>query len=235
MASTNCGWCGVRTHMIMVPPVRQLPKAAWQSRDDHVWMAAFRCSNERCARLSIGWGTLYKVTHESEAQVNLPTAELQWEPKQIRQPAFPDVPPEIEQAASEAHACLSIGAARGAVALARAVVEATAKAKGVTTHGIVQKINALRDNDIISPLTAEASHQIRMDGNSIAHGDIGDEPISQDDAAAILEFMDALLDEVFQRPAKLQRLKERHEERKQGNGASAPATPRRSGIDFGSV
>ncbi|MGW1008389.1 hypothetical protein [Streptomyces sp. NPDC002520] len=40
--------------------------------------------------------------------------------------------------------------------------------------------------------------------------------------------MDALLDEVFQRPAKLQRLKERHAERKQGNGdvaAQLPAAP----------
>ncbi|MHC3474679.1 hypothetical protein ACYF6T_39130 [Streptomyces sp. 7R007] len=37
--------------------------------------------------------------------------------------------------------------------------------------------------------------------------------------------MDALLDEVFQRPAKLQRLKERHAERKQDNGAQLSAAP----------
>ncbi|WP_409468528.1 DUF4145 domain-containing protein [Streptomyces sp. HC307] len=164
-------------------------------------------------------------------------AELEWEPVRARRPGFPDVPPEIAQTASEAHACLSIGAARGAVALARAVVEASAKAKakakGITVNGIIGKIDALRDDGIISPLTAEASHQIRRDGNSIAHGDIGDEPILQDDAEAILEFMDALLDEVFQRPAKLERLKERHEERKQANGVNSQTSPGRSGADFG--
>ncbi|WP_426568119.1 DUF4145 domain-containing protein [Streptomyces canus] len=237
MASTICGWCGDRTHMKMVLEPYELPMAAWPRalNDRPVWMAAFRCSNENCLRLSIGWTVLYQVRATSEAKVKLPQAALEWEPLRIRRPSFPDVPAEIAATASEAHACLSIGAARGAVALARAVVEAAAKAKGITVNGIVGKIDALRDGGIISALTADASHQIREDGNSIAHGDIGDEPISQDDAEAILEFMDALLDEVFQRPAKLQRLKERHEERKQGHGAgsgSVPQGPGRSGGDL---
>lgn len=188
-------------------------------------MAAFRCSSENCNRLSIGWSVLYQVSAVNIARDRLAEGNVDWEPLRIRRPAFPDVPAEIAATASEAHACLGIGAARGAVALARAVVEATAKAKGITASGIVGKINALRDDGIISSLTADASHQIRRDGNSIAHGDIGDEPISQDDGEAILEFMDALLDEVFQRPAKLQRLKDRHEERKHGNGTSANSTP----------
>ncbi|MFD8967682.1 DUF4145 domain-containing protein [Streptomyces sp. NPDC059568] len=221
MASTICGWCGDRTHMAMVLDPYPLPQATWpqQLNDRPVWMAAFRCSNEKCHRLSIGWSVLYQVKHASTAKDQLPSGDLEWEPLSIRRPAFLDVPPEIAETASEAHACLSIGAARGAVALARSVVEATAKAKGITVNGIVAKINALRDRGVISTLTADASHQIRRDGNSIAHGDIGDEAISADDAEAIIEFMDALIDEVFQRPAKLQKLKARHDERKQNNGA----------------
>lgn len=214
----------------MVLDPYKLPQAVWprQVADQPVWMAAFRCASETCDRLSIGWSVLYQVTDARAATFRMPSAELQWEPQQIRRPSFPDVPPEIAETASEAHACLGIGAARGAVALARAVVEATAKAKGITKEGIVGKINALRDDGIISTLTADASHQIRRDGNSIAHGDIGDEAVSQDDAEAILDFMDALLDEVFQRPAKLQRLKQRHDERKQGAATpsqSLPAAP----------
>ncbi|MFF9310096.1 DUF4145 domain-containing protein [Streptomyces sp. NPDC014748] len=224
MASTICGWCGDRTHMNMVLDAYQLPQAAWpqRTRDYPAWMAAFRCSNENCRRLSIGWAALYQEHDASSAKKRLALLDdLHWEPLQIRRPSFPEVPAEIAETASEAHACLSIGAARGAVALARAVVEATAKVQGITVHGITPKINALKDSGTISQLTAEASHQIRKDGNSIAHGDIGDEPISQDDAEAILEFMDALLDEVFQKPAKLHRLKQRHAERKQGGGGSA--------------
>ncbi|MFI1767502.1 DUF4145 domain-containing protein [Streptomyces sp. NPDC020800] len=227
MASTICGWCGDRTHMTMVLDPYLLPEAAWPRRtaDYPAWMAAFQCASETCQRLSIGWTILNRVNDTRLAKIHVATASLNWEPVRIRRPSFPDVPTEIAETASEAHTCLSAGAARGAVALARAVVEATAKAKGITVNGIVGKIDALRDNGIISSLTADTSHQIRRDGNSIAHGDIGDESVSQDDAQAILEFMDALLDEVFQRPAKLQRLKQRHDERKQAAAAPAQQLP----------
>ncbi|MFC9121682.1 DUF4145 domain-containing protein [Streptomyces sp. NPDC057067] len=161
----------------------------------------------------------------------LPRETLEWEPTKIRRPAFPDVPKEIADTAGEAHACLSIGAPRGAVALARAVVEATAKAKGITVHNIAPKITAMRDQGFISPLTEQTSHQIRKDGNSIAHGDIGEDSMPLDDAEAILSFMDALLDEVFQRPAKLTRLSERGMESKQGGGVGE-AGPVRGGTDF---
>ncbi|MER5912334.1 DUF4145 domain-containing protein [Streptomyces sp. NPDC001982] len=241
MASRICGWCGDRTHMTMVLDPYKLPEAVWPAdyhgvidTDRPVYMAAFRCSNENCERLSIGWADLYKVA-PSQAKAELPRrADLNWEPVEIRRPQYSDIPKEIAETASEAHACLSIGAARGAVALARAVVESTAKAKGITKGGIEGKINAMRDKGIISPLTADTSHQIRDDGNSIAHGDLGDDPISQEDAEAILRFMDLLLGEVFQRPAELQRLQQRSKERKQGNGAAATAGqgPGRSGGDF---
>ncbi|MEU9578799.1 DUF4145 domain-containing protein [Streptomyces chilikensis] len=238
MASTVCGWCGDRTHMTMVTDLYQLPEGLWPTkgysatpdRDLPVWMAAFRCPNENCQRLSIGWAPLHRAKMGPTKDLFL-REQLNWEPTQIRRPAFPDVPKEIADTASEAHACLSIGAARGAVALARAVVEATAKAKGITMHGIAPKIAAMREQDIISPLTEQTSHQIRKDGNSIAHGDIGEELMSLDDAAAILEFMDALLDEVFQRPAKLTRLSERGTQQAPGGSADG-ATPVQGGADF---
>jgi hypothetical protein len=189
-------------------------------------MAAFRCSSENCERLSIGWLQVTTGYGAGTPEYQVRTGNLEWEPVRPRRPQFPDVPREIANTASEAHACLSIGAARGAVALARAVVEATAKAKGIKIHGIASKIDAMRDAHIISPLTAQTSHQIRKDGNGIAHGDIGDEPIPLDDAEAILVFMDELLAEVFQRPATLDRLSQRHEERKQSsNGASGQLPP----------
>ncbi|MFF8406921.1 DUF4145 domain-containing protein [Streptomyces sp. NPDC015684] len=233
MASTICGWCGDRTHMTMVLGPYELPQAVWPvnrhgstDMDWPVYMAAFKCSNENCERLSIGWTKLH-TSGAGHAKDRFPRSDLEWEPVTARRPDFPDVPDEIAATASEAHACLSIGAAKGAVALARAVVEATAKVKGIASNGIQSKINALRDAQIISPLTAATSERIRQDGNSIAHGDIGEEPISTDDATAILEFMDALLDEVFQRPAKLQKLQQRSVERKAGGvpGQAMPPAP----------
>ncbi|MEV6781172.1 DUF4145 domain-containing protein [Streptomyces sp. NPDC051098] len=222
--------------MTMVSEAFSLPEDTWPTNgygspdaDRPVHMAAFMCANESCTRLSIGWAELSR-TEPGTPKSRLPRADLEWEPLKIRKPGFPDVPDEVASTASEAHACLSIGAARGAVSLARAVVEATAKTQGIDQAGIIGKINALRDGGYISALTAETSHVIRKDGNSIAHGDIGDEPISVDDATAILKFMDALLDEVFQRPALLKRLQQSHEDRKIGQ--DAPVPPSRSSIDY---
>ncbi|MCQ1579316.1 DUF4145 domain-containing protein [Streptomyces parvus] len=237
MASTICGWCGDRTHMKMVLEPYMLPEALWPiagfgriDTDHPVYMSAFRCPNENCERLSIGWAPLYKRASGTPKD-QLPRTSLEWEPTKIRRPAFPDVPKEIAATASEAHACLSIGAARGAVALARAVVEATAKAKGITVRNIAPKITAMRDQGIISPLTEQTSHQIRKDGNSIAHGDIGEESMPLDDAEAILHFMDTLLDEVFQRPAKLKRLSERGAASRPAESAKE-AGPVRGGTDL---
>ncbi|MET9158272.1 DUF4145 domain-containing protein [Streptomyces parvulus] len=221
MASTICGWCGDRTHMTMILDPHKLPSGHW--------MAAFRCASETCQRLSVGWSVLPSGTNSRVAAAHLALATLKWEPTKVRRPDFPDVPAGIAATASEAHACLSIGAAKAAVALARAVVEATAKAKGITERGIVGKIEALHSQGHISALTKDTSHQIREDGNSIAHGDIGDEAMTPDDAEAILRFMDALLHEVFQGPAELMRLKQRHVERKQRGGATQQLPPAPSG------
>lgn len=60
--------------------------------------------------------------------------DLQGEPKSVRKPSFENVPKQIAETASETHACHSISACRTAVALARAVVEATAKDHDITSN-----------------------------------------------------------------------------------------------------
>ena len=56
------------------------------------------------------------------------------------------MPPEIAAAASEAHRCRdAAGANRAAILLARGVVEATAKDKGITGKNLVQKIDRMHE------------------------------------------------------------------------------------------
>jgi hypothetical protein len=104
-------------------------------------MACFRCDG--CGALSIRsmWtGDLIKpglsperiaaiLTEESP----MPFADLQWYPADTRGKRYPDVPRQVAAAASEAHRCIAVEAYRGAVLLARSVIEATAKDKGITT------------------------------------------------------------------------------------------------------
>lgn len=218
MASTICGWCGDRTHMKLVTdPVRV---SSLSSRN--VYTAAFQCSNERCERLSIG--TVKRSTLYSNPTQEMPRdATLEWEPKSIRPKSFPDVPAQIASAASEAHACLSIQAYRGAVALARAVVEATAKDNGVTSGPLVVKIDKMHEEGLIRDITKEVAHEVREGGNEIAHGDLGDEPMPADDAEAIVALMDEILEEVYQGPARMMALKKSRLEREQRNAEKKAA------------
>jgi hypothetical protein len=64
-------------------------------------------------------------------------------PTTVRGKEFPDVPKELAAAASQAHLCLSAAAPLGAIAVARAVVEAVAKDHGLATGNLKSKIDSL--------------------------------------------------------------------------------------------
>lgn len=210
MASTICGWCGDRTHMTLrVGPIK-VPAAL-----EHSYAAAFQCSNELCQRLSIGW--IERSSQFTNPPIEMPMSTLKWEPSTIRRPDFPDVPQQIAASASEAHACLSIQAYRAAVALARAVVEATAKDHGITKGPLVAKIDEMQKQNLIREITRQLAHEIREGGNEIAHGDLGDEPMPSEDAEAIVSLMDEILQEVYQGPARMQRLRQSRQDREKRN------------------
>lgn len=128
--------------------------------------------------------------------------------------AFPDVPEHIAATADEAHQCQSIGAYRGAVALARAVVEATAKERGVAKGNLMEKIDALAKQGAISDAMKDAAHEIRFAGNEVAHGDLAEQPLGTEDAEEVVALMDAILLRVYQEPAQVARVREKREARK---------------------
>jgi hypothetical protein len=68
---------------------------------------------------------------------------LVW-PTVVTTKVFPDVPEAIAVAASEAHQALGALAPRASVAMARSVIEATAKDKGITQGNVQAKISLKR-------------------------------------------------------------------------------------------
>lgn len=134
-------------------------------------------------------------------------------PAFVKGQTFSDVPTHIATAAGEAHRCRSIGALMSSVLMARTVVEAVAKEKEVMKGSLFEKIDALGAKGIIKPFTVETAHVIRTFGNDMAHGDITI-PLDEEDADGVLGFMDEMLNEVFQNPAKLAALKVRAAARK---------------------
>lgn len=94
------------------------------------------------------------------------------------------------------------------MALARSVVEAVAKEKGITRGPLSEKIDALKGQGHISEAMREAAHEVRFAGNEAAHGDLVAERLRIADAGAIVELMDSMLERVYQEPAKVARIRE---------------------------
>ncbi|UIK88982.1 DUF4145 domain-containing protein [Arthrobacter polaris] len=137
----------------------------------------------------------------------------EWAPHFVRGQDFPDVPEQIAAPASECHRTFSIGAVNSSVMLARAVIEAVAKDNGVAGKSLFAKIDALHAAGKIKDFTRETAHIIRAFGNDMAHGDFT-ASLDGEDAEGVLEFMDLILREVYQDPAKLTKLKAKAEARK---------------------
>ncbi|MFF4549254.1 DUF4145 domain-containing protein [Streptomyces sp. NPDC001406] len=151
-----------------------------------------------------------------------------WLPRQVGKRTFEDVPAPIADMAAEAHQCLGIEANRAAVALARAVVEATAKERGIVRGSLEKKIDKLFDDKLIREYVRDAAHEVRFGGNEVAHGDLVSEPMDNATATEILGLMDEILDEVFQSPARVARLKQQRLEREQrlkAGGTDSPSDP----------
>jgi hypothetical protein len=128
--------------------------------------------------------------------------ELRWVPERYSGKDYPDVPAHIASAASEAHTCFSAQAYRGAIILARAVVEATAKDKGADKGTLAAKIQKLYDDSHVRELIKDTADEIRYMGNDMAHGDFVD-PVTEEEAEDVLAFMAEILDEVYQAPARV--------------------------------
>lgn len=167
-----------------------------------VEVVALRCSNDVC-------GAVIGGVRGSSGQIL-----RHWPVKMVERKVFPDVPDHIAQAASEAHLVHDHGAHRAAAVLARAVVEATAKEKGYAENGIRTKIDEMYRDRVLREHIKDAAHEVRHLGNEMAHGDFVD-AVLPEESAVVLQLMDEVLDEVFQSPARVKRVREAREAKMQ--------------------
>lgn len=206
MAEAVCGWCGKPTYMKSV-----LPLPNWVARPgvvggkQYLLDAPYVCAN--CKRMSVATWAAHEVptsnpdAHPTERETAI------WSPAHVEGQEFPDVPDELASAASEAYRCHSIAAYRGAVAIARAVVEAAAKAHNATERDLYKKIDGLYDRRLIREHIRDAAHEIRYLGNEVAHGDFVN-ALTKEESSEVLGLMSELLRELFQSPAQVQRRRE---------------------------
>lgn len=174
---------------------------------------AFRCSE--CHALSIALESRPRSNSYVGPIDRQGTDHLVWFPLSPIGKDFPDVPEHIASAAQEATKCRSIVALRAAILLARSVIEATAKDKGITSGKLAQKIDEMAEKQLIRERIKEAAHEIRYLGNDMAHGDFVD-AVDEEDADLILTLMEHVLRDVYQEPAQLDRARAARKAKKQG-------------------
>ncbi|MEV6583362.1 DUF4145 domain-containing protein [Streptomyces sp. NPDC051582] len=183
----------------------------------NVGFETYQCANCRRLVLAYGWTDFQPTNGWDQAPSDLwdhPQArEPRWLPPAKSNRTFPDVPAAIESLAVEAHDCLAIKADRAAVALARAVVDASAKDKGVAKGSLMAKIGELHRLGLLRDHIKEAADEVRFGGNEAAHGDL--DPVDHEAAEEILTLMDEVLNELFQSPARVARARQRRLERSQ--------------------
>lgn len=218
MTNRRCWHCDVVSHMT----VQGSPSLI--ASEQHGWLLQATFSCDQCKYLQIGEG-LRRKTGNTGWDHNVggwfagrADGELTWYPAVGVSPPFLDVPDHIAEAASEAHRCWSIQAFRGATALARAVIEASAKEKGITKGQLFEKIEKLEAAGHIRSHIREAAHEVRHLGNEVAHGDFV-ETIESEEAEEVLALMAEVLQEVFQSPARVARVKAAREAKKGSKAA----------------
>ncbi|MFF7249879.1 DUF4145 domain-containing protein [Embleya sp. NPDC008237] len=218
----RCGWCEHNTMMRPIPESAVLTSFGPDDGSDPLGWMAYRC--EGCQALSLAQGRFARVDFGVPDGGSL-WGESWYPQHPIHKTYESFVPERIAEVASEAHGCLSVGHHRAAVALARAVVESTAKAKGIDTGPLVKKIDKLYEQGLIYEHVKDAAHEVREGGNEIAHGDLVDDPIGAEESAAIVELMDMVLDGVFIAPGKTAAQRAARVAREQANQPPAPPTP----------
>lgn len=175
--------------------------------------SAFIC--DECDRLSVG---VMAIDEGTEHLIRDPLRFWQtndpfdWQPKYVEGQDFPDVPAHIAKAAGEAHRGESVGNHMSAILMARTVIEATAKDKGIEEGSLKKKIELMVERHLFRPHIKEVADEVRHFGNDMAHGDIGI-PVTEEDAVEVLALMNEILNEVYQGPARLASVRARRLER----------------------
>lgn len=216
MASRTCWHCGNDSHMTRLT-------SPYRPRGRHgrgTWLVAASCDG--CGRPNIAEFDVddskvvgiednrianARIVFDGEDDLRL--QRIDWQPNNVVVKAVEDVPSGIDEAAGEAIAALSIGAYKASVLMCRAVIEATAKQHKIEKGSLHEKITKLEEQRVITPSTAEAAHEVRHLGNDMAHGDFATTTVTEAEAGEVMEITEALLAEVYQRPARIERMKQR--------------------------
>lgn len=120
-------------------------------------------------------------------------------PIPIPQPTDKRVPEPIRRDLDEAKACMQVNAYCAAAVMARRVIQQLAIDKGCTTGNLVNQIEQLAANGVITADVKEWATVVRWVGNDAAHPNTNS--VEKEDAQDIIDLAQQLLQIVYVAPA----------------------------------
>lgn len=118
------------------------------------------------------------------------------------------IPDKLHEDVQEAHLCFAVDAHRAAVAMARRALQLSAVDKGAPDSRLVDQIDWLAEQRLITDDLRDLAHEVRLGGNLGAHPDRdGLRTVSKEDAEAVLGFLESFLTYVYRVPAKVARVR----------------------------
>jgi hypothetical protein len=159
--------------------------AKWESKKSGVWWIG---SCRRCEHVVLA--------HGERAENIYPT------PRPA--PSDERIPDHIRRDLDEAKLCMTVGAFRASLTMARRSIQAACLLKGATERKtLYEQIDELEAARAITPDLKTWAHEVRHLGNDGAHPpkDYANDVVEKDDAEDVLELAEQFLEAVFVTPA----------------------------------
>lgn len=128
----------------------------------------------------------------------------------------PAIPEELRDEFTEARACFQAKAYRASVMMARHALERTCHMNGATKGTLQAKLETLEENGTISGDLTEWADLLRLTGNAGAHDD---DDMSPKDAEDMLDFTEALLNQLYVLRARFDEFKARRQQKTAPNSS----------------
>lgn len=96
-----------------------------------------------------------------------------------------------------------------AAVMARTAMQAALRHQSATGRNLLEEINSLGTAGVLPPLMIDWSHEVRLLGNTATHPDPNDPGITSEDAQDIVEFLDYLLEYLYDLPKRIQTYRDR--------------------------
>lgn len=112
-------------------------------------------------------------------------------------------PPAIQRNWLQAHKSMEAENWDAAAVMARTAMQTALRDKNATGANLLEEINNLGTQRLLPPLMIDWSHEVRLLGNQATHPDPQDQGVESNDANDIVEFLDYLLEYLYDLPQRI--------------------------------